>query len=108
VTVATSGLALLQDAVAVMLVGPTPEPVMTACNWEFCPSALSVVTPVTEMFTCEQVATAEPVVVPEEAVTLVVPGARQVSNPPGETVAMIGEADCHLADEVTSVTVPFT
>jgi hypothetical protein len=63
--------------------------------------------PVTEMFTWEQVAEADPAVVPDVAFTDAVPGERQVSSPPDETIATVGAADFQFADEVTSVVVPF-
>jgi hypothetical protein len=103
---AISGLTLLHDADAVMVLGPIPEPVIVACNWDVCPRAVRVVSPVRDMLICEQVAAAEPTVVPDEAVRFAVPGARQVSSPPIETVATVGEADCQFAVGVTSPTVP--
>jgi hypothetical protein len=63
--------------------------------------------PIKEMLICEQVTGMELVVVPDVAVTDVVPGERQVRTPPGETTAMIAGEDCQFADEVTSVEVPF-
>jgi hypothetical protein len=95
-TVATVGLVLVHDADAVMFVGPIPEPAIVAWNWEVCPSA------VRDKLIWEQVTGAEPVVVPDEAVRFAVPGARQVSSPPDETVATAGDADCQLAEGVTS------
>jgi hypothetical protein len=101
-TVATVGLVLVHDADAVMFVGPIPEPAIVAWNWEVCPSAVRVVSPVRDKLIWEQVTGAEPVVVPDEAVRFAVPGARQVSSPPDETVATAGDADCQLAEGVTS------
>jgi hypothetical protein len=59
------------------------------------------------MLIWEQVAEAEPVVIPDEAVKDVVPGDRQVRSPLDETVATAGEVDCQPAFEVTSAIVPF-
>jgi hypothetical protein len=58
--------------------------------------------PAREILIWEQVMGAAPVVVPDEAVTDAVPGARHVSSPPDDTVATVGAPDCQLPDEVTS------